>query len=169
MPPFLRAQKFTPEVQSQLGTFDCGTSVFARDMTDWITGPRCFASIRDRGTNVWLFRDDHGSVVGFGSVGETEWKWPDQKSPFKKMSFIPALATHSNFQRTPYDAPREEQYSMAILIFLIAQARKLGHQYLVLFAHKDNTGAQSLYEIAGFEYSPESYKGNRKMFLDVSL
>ena len=166
MPPTLHATRFTRETQRDIQSFECGTGVVARDMTDWITGPRCFASM-ERGAEVWIFRDDNGAIVGFGAVGTTRWRLPNQQSPFEAVAIIPAFAVHSSFQG-PRGLPREEKHSWSILRFLIARARTFGVQKLVLKVHEENVSAMSLYEAAGFSYLLDTHQNHRKMILDLS-
>ncbi len=168
MPPILRAIRFTPEMQPEVQSFDCGTSDEALDMADWIKGPRCVASMATRKTEVWLFRTEIGDLVGFGSIGKTNWPWPEPNSPLAEASIIPAIAVESRFKRQPPGLARNEQYSGRMILFLIARARTQGTPRLVLYVRPDNTSAISLYDFVGFKPLPDIQRGNMKMFLDLT-
>lgn len=163
----MRAKRFTPEIQAAISGFDCGTEPYARTMADWITGVGVQTSIQ-RGTAVWLFyTDDDSGLIGFGSLGTTDWRLPTQSDPPSTVSIIPALAVSTSFQR---QRPHEESptYARMILDFLIVKAVEAGRDRLVLYVDKRNEPAIQLYRKAGFAILLDSYKGNRKMLLDLS-
>ena len=155
-------------MQSTVQSFECGESDTALDMADWIKGPRCIFSMAQKNTQVWLFHDEHGSLVGFGSLGTTDWPWPTPQSAPEKVSIIPAIAVQSQFRRQPAGANKEDRYSALIVRFLIKQAMLHGTRLLVLYVHKTNVNAIDLYQHLNFKLTPDSFKGNRKMFLDLS-
>lgn len=161
------AKQFTPEMQSLVSGFECGTEPFAQLMSEWIQGNKAVDSMQ-RGTRVWLFYTADGSeIIGFGSLGATAWRIPTQNDPPITVSIIPALAVTTRFhgQKPPDGAVT---YARMILDFLIFKAVENGWESLVLYVDKRNEAAIRLYRKAGFALLLDSYKGNRKMFLDLS-
>jgi len=162
----VRAKKFTPADRDLVERFHCGDSDSAAAMAGWITGDGCLESIR-RGTEVWLFLSDDGRLIGFGSLGVTCWPWPSPADRKERVSIIPALAVSSEFQGRR-EVADGDTYALRILKFLIQKAKHLGPAWLVLYVAKKNAAALKLYARLGFVCLPDSYKGNRKLFLDLA-
>lgn len=167
--PTLRATRFTAEMQAQpdVQEFECGTTEVSRDMADWITGPRCLVSMA-RGTEIWLFRNDAGNLIGFGSVGRTKWSWPEPGCPSEDVAIIPAFALQSPYQGMPSDADKENKYACRIMRFLIERARTMNVPRVVLYVHPSNKAAISLYTYLLFDFLADLHKGNAKMFRELT-
>ncbi|HZV06887.1 MAG TPA: GNAT family N-acetyltransferase [Gemmataceae bacterium] len=101
---------------------------------------------------IWLYRDDNGDIVGFGTLDLCE-----DYARFtgdKPHPYIPVLAVHPNFQN--------RGHGRRIVEHLVAHAavsvRKMPHVSTLLFldVYKSNP-AISLYEKCGFEVlNPDS-------------
>jgi hypothetical protein len=93
-PHQLYAVDFTEADQARLGGFSCGDEPWSKHVTEWILGSDVLDSMK-RGTRVWLFETAQGEVVGFGSVGTSEWRWPPPKgSKTTECVFCPPSAEY---------------------------------------------------------------------------
>jgi GNAT superfamily N-acetyltransferase len=145
---------FTEELLPKVQSFACGDDSWEREASDWIKAPRGSGGGIDaleHGDQVWLYVTSHGDVVGFGSLGAAEQRWPRAKDPTVPVSIIPMLGLDRRFWGQPA-GPAEERYSSRILEDLIAEARtRLDERpILILFVHLKNRRAFRLYERAGF-------------------
>ncbi len=131
--------------------FYCGDEEWSRACSRWITGQEVVASMSDRNTRVWLFRQQvDGQLVGFGSLGPTKWSSPHPDGPRIPMSMIPMMAVVSRFQGAPENAPKPQRYARQILTYLVTEAGKAAPDYLGLTVHQHNAKAQSLYRAFAF-------------------
>jgi len=105
-----------------------------------------------RGTKVWLYLNQVGEFVGYGSLGVTRWKYPDSASPRTELVIVPAVALRKEFWRKP-DGPSEERYSSQIMRHLlnVAAAWPGDPPAVSLFVHPDNHAAIKFYERFGFQ------------------
>lgn len=156
MPHDLRARRFTPDIQATVQNFSCGDEDWSIKMSEWISGTPCIMSM-NRGTEVWLFSNDAGTIVGFGSVGVTDWPWPEPGCPKEKICIIPAMAVHKAFQGNGY--------SRRIIRFLVGRAITYRLFGLALYVNPQNEAAIELYRSENFAMLPDTYKGNCKMVL----
>ena len=74
------------------------------------------------GTEVWLYRDDQGKLVGFSSLGQTKYTWPVGSKKKEKVNVIPFIGVHADFKGEPKDADRDDKYAYQILDDLLATA-----------------------------------------------
>ena len=82
MPPKLRAIPLTPEMLPDLQSFECGTSEYQLELSEWIKG-ECIQDMQKRETKVWIFRTEDHEIVGYGSVGTSTWRLPHPNSDKK--------------------------------------------------------------------------------------
>ena len=150
----LYADEFTEEDRSELINLDCGEDASGRAATEWLHGSEVTESIKNRATRVWLYRNDAGVLVGFGSLGPSRRRWPPPDGSYSNLLFIPMLGIDIHFQGQP-PAPHP-RYSHQILSHLRYEAIQLfdEHQesrsstlpFLALYVHRDNVRAIRLYE-----------------------
>jgi len=127
-------------------------------MSEWISGGRALQSMQQFGTKVWLYFNEAGFLVGFGSLGTTRRNWPPPNGDFQELGILPALAIQTDFQSGPKNDP--PKFSDQIMNDLIYKARRLGPPILMLDVHKDNHPAIRLYERFDFQstgYERDSY------------
>lgn len=139
--------------------FDCGDAPYELEVSRWLKGAAdedsALASIHNdkRPGKVWLYKLDDGTLVGFGALGKSEWRWTGKKDPRVPLTVIIWVGLQKEFQgQPPPPTPKEERYSARILDDLIAEAVADAetHPILGLFVHKDNVKAIRLYQAAGF-------------------
>lgn len=138
-----------------MGSLVSGLS-FGRDepgiaAAEWIQDGT-FQSVRrelNRGTQVWLYRNATGAVVGFGSLGTIRW---DFGGEYRKIQFIPMLGIVAGHQGLPKPDSGTPKYCHQLIAHLIAEAqvRASESSYLGLSVRPDNRRAIRLYERAGF-------------------
>ena len=167
MPGTLSAEPFSLDKRALIVGFDCGDDSYQKELAEWIAGTDVEESLA-KGTKVFLYRDDKGDVVGYGSIGETRRPWPPgQKKTSDKFSIIPAVAIKRAYWGEPKGGARESRYSSQIMNDLIARARMLGHKVLLLYVHPDNVAAIALYGRFDFVDGGE-HKGYRIMTLKLA-
>ncbi len=157
---------FSSDLRSSVQDFHCGESVCALAAAKWIKGHPdetldcALGAIAGDNTQVWLYRTEEGDLIGFGSIGPTEWRVPTHKSEFKKISVIPWVAVDSRFQHKPENAAKNERFAVLILRDLQAEAEEHRDRdrYLGLCVHRDNVGAIKLYEWFGFGKMTKPYR-----------
>jgi ribosomal protein S18 acetylase RimI-like enzyme len=155
---------FTEDNWDEVQSFDCGDEPYAREVSDWLKGPAgadsALTSIRntDRPVRIWLYRLASGSLVGFGALGKSEWRWKSKKDPKLPLTVIIWVGIGKEFRGQPL-GPREGRYSAQILDDLIAEALEdqETHPVLGLFVQADNVRAIELYRRAGFTEELEPY------------
>jgi hypothetical protein len=168
----LRTCEFSAELLGAVQHFDCGDRPWEREVAEWIKGRPVGDSVieamaKTPATRVWLYLSEDGSVVGFGSLGETTWRWPDSKrSPRVRVGVIPMLGLDRLFQGKP-DGAGSGKYSYQILGDLLLKAREAGYALLGLFVHRDNAKAKALYLKAGFAEFPPGFGDNVRMLIAV--
>ncbi len=157
-PHQLYAALFTEADQQRLAGFSCGEEAWSRHVSEWIKGSDVLDSMA-RGTRVWLFETEENEVVGFGSLGISQWRWPPPDGLRTTIALIPMIGIDVRYHGKPVDPVW--RYSRQIISHLIAEARQLAlewpddsttrPQWLVLMVHQDNPRAIRFYEQAGFE------------------
>jgi ribosomal protein S18 acetylase RimI-like enzyme len=160
-PHQLYAIEFTEADQASLVGFSCGEDRWSRHVAKWIQGSDVLDSMK-RGTRVWLFENSTGEIVGFGSLGTSQWRWPPPKGDTTTILLIPMLGIDVRFHGQP-PCP-DWRYSRQLMSHLIAEAQQVSRewsgengqkpQWLVLMVHRDNPRAISFYEHCGFELIP---------------
>ena len=131
--------------------FDFGVEPYHREMSHWLISD--VATALSYGTKVWLYGNLSGDIVGFGSLGETNWNYPDKKSPRVKVAVIPALGLRREFWGCPIGVDAGQRYSPQILDHLITLAPQLPSrpQAIGLFVYPANLAAIRLYERHHFQ------------------
>jgi GNAT superfamily N-acetyltransferase len=149
MPDILRFVVFTPDMLDAVRGFDYGDEPYQKELGDWMLGDAIPALAR--GTRIWLYLNQAGDFVGYGSLGATRWKYPDPASPKTELVIVPAVALRKQFWGKP-DGPPEERYSSQIMRHLLTEASAWPGQppAVGLFVHPDNQAAARLYERFGF-------------------
>ncbi len=154
----LYADAFTKADQDDLVGFSCGETKSGRYCTEWILGSGAVDSM-NRGTSVWLYRTSAGQVVGYGSVGVVNWRWPLPDGKYTRLLYIPMLGIDQKFHGQPPDP--DWRYSRQIMQQLIAEAiringeRKNPVEYLLLVVDPGNEAAIQLYQRFDFELIPD--------------
>jgi len=156
MPDQLRAVAFAPELLSEVAEFDCGDEPYQKELATWLQKEA--VSALGRGTKVWLYINEANEIVGYGSLGQTRWKYPEADSPKSALVIIPAVAVRRSFWGKP-DGRKEDRYSSQIMQHLIGEALTWPGSLpaLGLFLHTDNQAALHLYQRFGFRVFHHSY------------
>jgi len=157
MPIVLQEEDFCEALLPEVIGFYCGDNPWELAIAQWIKAPRsrtgALKSMRKRGTQVWLFWHPDGRLVGYGSLGTTDWTWPPPEGPVRRVSIIPCLGIQTVFRRQP-DGPKNERFSHQIMEFLLSTALSLGVEDIVLQVEQENVGALTLYRHFHFEAFP---------------
>ena len=164
-----------PDLVAAVVGFDCGQEPWQVKQSEWIQnqGEKGVNwSIQQFGTKVWLYADERGDLVGFGSLGKSRWHWPLATNPRIPIGIIPAVAIQRAFWGKP-EGPREERYSTQILQHLIHEANRSCEAgeiepLLGLFVHPDNVQAIRAYERVGFEPFAQTAGDHVSMILKLS-
>jgi len=69
MSDVLRVVPFTPDMLDPVRGFDYGEEPYQKELADWLLN-EAVAALR-RGTKVWLYLNQVGEFVGYGSLGVT--------------------------------------------------------------------------------------------------
>jgi ribosomal protein S18 acetylase RimI-like enzyme len=158
----LYADEFGEADRGDLVGFSCGESLSGKFCTEWILGSGAFDSIK-RGSTVWLYRLSTGQVVGYGSLGLVNWRWPMPDGDYTRLLYIPMLGIDAKFHGQPPEA--QWRYSRQIMNHLIAMSgeknreRKKPSEYLLLLVDQNNVAAIKLYERFDFELIPDATFG----------
>ena len=119
--PFTEADLEMPEIQA----FDCGPDRWDIEVATWIKSASGDNSVIEDmkrfGTEVWLFRDDQGKLVGFSSLGQTKYTWPVGSKKKETVNVIPFVGVHKDFKGEPKEAERDDKYAYQILDDLLAE------------------------------------------------
>ena len=152
-------------------SFDCGGCDFGKIATAWIKcvdpTDSAIADMAARQTAVFLYFEDDGTIVGFGSVGLTTYTVKHVKHTW---SIIPHLGIDARFRKKPDNIPWQERYASQIVYDLIETCREEhGTDTLTLKVHQANLGAISLYEKHGFTSFDKKLdaRGYRRMNLSL--
>jgi RimJ/RimL family protein N-acetyltransferase len=160
----LFADPFTEADQPAMVGLHCGDEPWARAATAWITGSDVLDSRHNHRTRVWVFRDDADSIVGFASLGPTQWRWPPPDGRYTRLLMVPQLGIDARFRGQPPDPAW--RYSNQVMSHLIFEAQEWASEIrrtkpakkhvklLILQVHKDNLAARRLYEKFDFIAMP---------------
>jgi ribosomal protein S18 acetylase RimI-like enzyme len=158
----LYADVLTLDDRMDLVQFDCGPGKWAEAATEWIQGSGVWDSIENKKTRVWLYRNDAGVVVGYGSLGLTRRKWPPPVGQHGNLQIIPMLGVDHHFHGKPPD--KQWRYSHQIVSHLRYEALRTLAEHiscgrntlplLTLYVHQDNAAAITLYQSFGFTPEP---------------
>lgn len=143
---------------SRVQDFDCGQEEWEREVSDWIKsegpeGALAESSRSSRPCKVWLYESDDGQIVGFGSLGETNWGRRVEGDPNSPFTVIPNFAVQSRFQGQPANVSPDERYASLIMDDLIFEASEIPNRrpLLGLFVDVRNVRAIRFYERFGFQ------------------
>jgi GNAT superfamily N-acetyltransferase len=152
----LRVVSFAPEMLADVRDFNYGDEPHQRELALWMVDDAVPAL--NRGTKVWLYVNEAGEVVGYGSLGTTRWKYPESDSAKRDLVIVPAVAIRKQYWGKP-DGLQEERYSSQIVRHLVREAEGWPGQppALGLFVHPDNHAAAKLYERFGFKPFSHTY------------
>src|SRR5262249_50409861 len=147
--PFQPADIYLPAVQN----FDCGTEPWELEVSDWIKGkPGGVLDDLNRAGSceVWLYGTAEDGLVGFASLSEPSWGYPNRSDP--KPNLIPMLGIQRQFRGKP-DGLKGDRYSAQIMDDIIAEARKHMERVpaIVLYVHPNNLRAIQFYRDTGFQ------------------
>src|SRR5262245_13120357 len=123
MSHILAVDPFTAAKLADVQDFDCGGKPFETEVSDWIKGPEgvedtALGNLKQGNCRVWLYRLPNGQIVGFSSLGKSNWRFPDTGKR-EDISIIPHLGVKLVFQGQPKGVPREERYAYQIMSHLI--------------------------------------------------
>ena len=122
----------------------------------WIKSPKDGAvseieksAKKNRGLQIWLHVNQAGDLVGFSSLGESNWWWPTPSDPRVPVSVVPYVAIQKQYQGRPDSPPK---YSHQIIQHLVFEASQHTHRQPILGLYVDahNNAALKLYEREGF-------------------
>ncbi len=163
----LSLQSFCADLLVDVHDFSCGDEPWQVEVAQWIKGESADNALTRiaQGTEVWLYRNAGGDVVGYGSLGKTEWSWPPPKGPKQIVSVIPYFGVQTQFQGEPKKSPRSGRFAYQILMDFVGKAAAHETSVLGLFVDEDNKRAIKFYELAGFMSLTSAGKKYRRMFL----
>lgn len=173
-PHQLYAVSFTEADQVRLAGFSCGKEPWSKHVGEWICGSDVLDSMSKYKTQVWLFETVTGEVVGFASLGTSNWKWPLPHGGSSTIILIPMLGIDYRHQGQPPDP--DWRYSHQILSHLLAESHKIHRewagnpappQWLLLMVHRDNSRAIRFYQRCGFELVPDVVRRNDHLVMQI--
>jgi len=134
-------------------------------LSDWIKNHECFNDVAKYGTKIWLYYSEDNQLVGYGSYGRTELKYPDPKEP-RVVGIIPMIAVDSKFKGKP-PGQWQDRYASAVLRQIISVAIADGQSLLSLNVHSCNLAAITFYERHGFSFITKkpNREGNHRMIM----
>jgi len=172
MATILHADPFDEDLLPLVMDFDCSEKeppeFWEEEINEWI---RADPATEDgaifwmrKGTQVWLYTDEHHDLVGYGSLCISPW--PDKtilrQVPRLKsvpINMIPAVGINRRFRGGPAGAERDQRYSTLIMKHLIYEAAKHTDRqpFIGLHVHPQNVKAIALYRRMNFEDFPKVY------------
>jgi len=179
----MRSLNFDELQRQRVAQFYCGTESWEVDVADWIRKPLGEGGALDDLANpsfklgVTLYETDSGELIGYGSLGESRWAFPDRATG-KKMSLqiqiIPFVGLQKQFQGQPSGGLKNEQYSYQILGDLISRARARWQidrsstaPILGLCVDPRNARAIKFYENCGFIPHGTTKDGYLRMYVNI--
>ena len=149
-PDTLAYVPFTPDMLDAVRGYNYGDEPHQQELALWMLNDALPAMTR--GTKVWLYRNQAGDFIGYGSLGTTRWHYPDPTSRKAVLVIVPAVAIRQEFWGKP-DGATDDRYSSQIMRHLLQEADAWpGEPPAVgLFVHPSNSAAAKLYERFGFQ------------------
>ncbi len=156
MPDLLRKIPFTEQLLPAVADFDCGGEPWEQPLNEWIKAKpdvkhgALYEMKRRKNLNVWLHVNQADELIGYSSLGESNWRWPLPADPRVPISVIPNVAIQRRFQGKPDEPPR---YSRQIMDHLVFEARQQKNRYPLLGLYVDprNARAIAMYRRESFE------------------
>jgi hypothetical protein len=171
--PLVPPVSFSESLLSEVANFDCGAESYETEVADWIRAPRgkggALDDIANNKTQVWLYRTAANELVGYGSLGQTAWRWDNpKKGPWIPIYVIPFLGVQTPFKKQP-PGPKDQRYSHRILDDLIYKAvtHSDKHRLLGLCVHPENESAIAFYKRFNFAEYTLNKQGYLRMVLDL--
>ena len=146
----------TPDDLARVRDLDYGLEPCHLDVTQWIREEA--ANHIKQGTRVWMYADGK-TVLGYGSLGVSRWRYPEPGSKKVPVLIIPAVALAREFWKCPKDADRADRYSSQIMRHLLSEAEAWANrpEAIGLYIHPANEAAKKLYERFGFRLFHNTY------------
>ena len=156
MPHILEKTPFSADLLPAVRDFDCGDSEAAQEVAEWIRGP----VLEDLGPlcQVWLYSTEQHGLVGFSSLGERAWRYPNsKKSDHAPINTIPWIGIRKELQGMPREQP-EARFFRQILAHIATEASRHTERLPLtgLFVRLRNP-AIGAYKRFGFEEFPPPY------------
>jgi GNAT superfamily N-acetyltransferase len=176
MPSQLTRTEFSLSDLQEVQSFHCGTEEWELEVSNWLKGDSSIdsaAAAIQKGSKVWLYRLNGGPIVGFGSLGKTEWRWTGKKDPKVPVSIILFYGVHNEFKKKPPSNNPSDHYSGQIFEDLIEEAKEVcdTRPILGLCVDARNKKAIELYKRFGFtdELSPYVDKKTNVTYTRMAL
>jgi ribosomal protein S18 acetylase RimI-like enzyme len=135
------SERELPRVQS----FACGDDIWCTVAERWIKSPPSYRgaifSIKQYQTSVWLYLLNN-ALVGFASLGYSEWENVPPDGQHRKLLFIPQLAVCSDFHGQPKEG---DTFASQILKDVLAEAKRRDTCPVGLWVDSENIKAQRFY------------------------
>jgi len=178
MSPVLTHYSFDADDWDEIQAFDCGDRDYEREVAEWLKSPAdppppdscaLLDIAKDPPARIWLYRlegdedeSTEDSLVGFGALDKSRWRWTTKKSPYIPISMILWFSVQKPYRRQP---PGDEDgfYSSLIMDHLISEAFKEQHErpVLGLCVRPTNTRAIALYRRKHFTVDLDPYTDKR--------
>ena len=127
--------------------FKCGQENYQHALAVWITGEEAIKALKGK-TRIFAYATARvpEQVVGYGSLGTSNWKLADDESDKVKVQIIPALAVHEKYWG--------QGVCKQIVDHLVNEAQQNVNASLLLglFVHEKNDAAIHVYQAAGFKF-----------------
>jgi hypothetical protein len=92
MPDRLEKRVYSEELAELVRDFYCGDHPWESEVAEWISTPETVLdAMRDprRPCEVWLYFNQAGAAVGYGTLGKSRWRWPGPESRREWVYVIP--------------------------------------------------------------------------------
>ncbi|HEX8524127.1 MAG TPA: GNAT family N-acetyltransferase [Tepidisphaeraceae bacterium] len=163
----IEREEFVPEDHvDDVRDFDCGDTSYQTALSEWIKcgnpDNSASADIEKFNTDVWLYYNRAGNLIGFGSLGLTKWTLGEGSKKKVDVVLIPMVAV----AKAHWGQPPGNCYADQIMDDLRAEALKYkeSHPAVVLAVHPENKRAISFYERHGFKMiEPPMRDGHLRM------
>ena len=107
----------------------------------------------ERGTKIWLYWHPDGRLVGYASLGVTDWKIPPPHGDSIRVAIIPFFGVQKQFWGEPQEG---DSFSVQIMKAILAKAREMNDSAdLVLYVDPENERARRFYSKFDFEEYPQ--------------
>jgi hypothetical protein len=180
----MRSVLFTTSMLARVADFECGNETWEREVADWIRMPPESGDgalhWSTCGTTVWLYETNDGDLIGYASLGVSQWtmRHPTANTRTDRpIQIIPCLGVHTRFKGCPVGVRKDLRYSARILTDVMAiAAERCSLQkcppILGLKVHEENKRAIKLYERPENGFLKLGKNPDRecywKMYVDIS-
>jgi ribosomal protein S18 acetylase RimI-like enzyme len=146
---------FSADLLPYVQGYNYGSQPWEQELAQWMREESLSAVAN--GAKVWLYQNQAGDCVGYGSLGERNWSYPTKKSAKVTVLVIPAVAIRADFQGEPRtdrsdDPSVDGRYSSQIMRHLLEVAYQWPRPIAAigLFVDPRNVRAVKLYQKYGF-------------------